>query len=408
MRKTTSKLIIVFSIIFLCLPFIIVATDTIPEEANEEANEGNNSSESNENDINNEATKENPEQQSSSSNNESEEEKKSNETLTKSISELLNDIGITPDLQNILLTIIVIVIINVLRIIFIKIAHKNIKSDVKKFYKTRKIATYVSVVTGVIIVGFIWVEEFGTVITFLGIVSAGLAIALRDLVTNIVGWIFIIWRKPFRVGERIQIDNIAGDVIDTRVFQFSVMEIGNWVQADQSTGRIVHIPNSKVFTSQLANYVRGFNLIWNEIPVTVTFESNWLKAKDILMKIIRKRAEHLSSKAEQKIKEAAKQYMIFYNKLTPIVYTRVIDIGVTLTIRYLCEPQRRRTSENNIWEEILIEFSKTNDVTFAYPTQRFFNNPVEGKIKESKAEEVISYNKNKKSLSKSDLDENEK
>ena len=71
-------------------------------------------------------------------------------------------------------------------------------------------------------------------------------------------------------------------LIDLRIFQFTLMEIGNWVDADQSTGRIVHVPNGSVFVTPLANYAKGFQYIWNEIPVLVTFESDWRRAKEIL------------------------------------------------------------------------------------------------------------------------------
>jgi small-conductance mechanosensitive channel len=187
------------------------------------------------------------------------------------------------------------------------------------------------------------------------------------------------WRRPFEVGDRIQIGNLAGDVIDLRIFQFTLMEIGGWVDADQSTGRVVHIPNGKVFTEAQANYHKGFQYIWNEIPVLITFESNWIKAKEILYQIGNKHAEHLSESAEQRIKEASRKFMIFYTKLTPTVYTTVKDSGVRLTIRYICEPRRRRDSEQAIWEDILKEFAKYSDIDFAYPTQRFFNNVLEGK-----------------------------
>jgi small-conductance mechanosensitive channel len=78
----------------------------------------------------------------------------------------------------------------------------------------------------------------GSVVTYLGLVSAALVIALQDPITNFVGWVFIISRRPFEIEDRIQIGEDAGDVIDIRFFQFSLNEIGNWVDADQSTGRI--------------------------------------------------------------------------------------------------------------------------------------------------------------------------
>ena len=168
-------------------------------------------------------------------------------------------------------------------------------------------------------------------------------------------------------------------MIDIRIFQFTIIEIGNWVEADQSTGRILHLPNSRVFMDVLANYSVGFNYIWHEIGVLVTFESDWQKAKKILLSIVNDKSESITKTAEKKIKDASKKYMIFYKKLTPIVYTSVKDSGVMLTMRFLCDPRKRRGYEQAIWEEVLIIFSKNEDIDFAYPTQRFYSNNIEGK-----------------------------
>lgn len=289
-------------------------------------------------------------------------------------------LGFSPELQSKIITSVVIIfILWLIRQIILKLYfRKNV--NIRTQYRWRKTSVYIAFTIGFLLIGRIWFEGFNSIATFLGLLSAGLAIALKDPLVNLAGWIFILWRKPFMVGDRIQIGNNSGDVIDIRIFQFTLMEIGNWVNAEQSTGRIMHIPNGKVFNEVQANYTTGFNYIWNEMPVLITFESNWKKAKDILSKIVSKNAEHLSKSAEEKIKEASQRFMIFYTKLTPIVYTSVRDSGVMLTIRYLCDPRKRRTSEEEIWEDILLQFSKCNDIDFAYPTQRFYNNLNEGKI----------------------------
>jgi small-conductance mechanosensitive channel len=190
---------------------------------------------------------------------------------------------------------------------------------------------------------------------------------------NIFAWLFILWRKPFELGDRIQIGEHRGDVIDQRVFQFTLAEIGNWVDADQSTGRVIHIPNGKVFSVMLANYSKGFQYIWEEIPVLITFESNWEKAKGILRKMAEKHSEHLSESAKERVKAAARRYLIVYKKLTPTVYTTVRDSGVLLTMRYLCEPKNRRGSTQDIWEDVLREFAYHDDIDFAYPTTRYYS-----------------------------------
>lgn len=213
----------------------------------------------------------------------------------------------------------------------------------------------------------------------MGLLSAGLAIAFKDLLVNFWGWLFILIRKPFVVGDRVEIGGVTGDVIDIRIFQFSVIEIGNWVDADQSTGRIIHIPNGIIFSKPQANFTAGFEYIWNEVPVLITFESNWKKAKEILTGAVNTHAVHLSEEAERQIKEAAKKFLIFYKKLTPIVYTSVKDSGVMLTMRYLCHVRKRRSSEEAIWEDVLEHFSKCTDIDFAYPTRRFYDNLSEWK-----------------------------
>ncbi len=288
-------------------------------------------------------------------------------------------LGLSPAFQDkLVLSISAIVFIIALRFVILWFAFRRI-DDLRKRYRWRKTSAYIASTLALVLVGRIWFEGIQSLTTFLGLLSAGIAIALRDPLVNLAGWVFIVWRRPFEVGDRIQIGAYSGDVIDQRIFMFTLMEIGNWVQADQSTGRVIHIPNGKVFTEMLANYSKGFQYIWNEIPILITFESNWKKAKEILLNTAYKYAESRSALAEQKVREAARRFMIFYSKLTPTVYTTVKDSGVLLTIRYLCEPRRRRGTEQEIWEEILDEFAKCDDIDFAYPTQRFYNNVVEGK-----------------------------
>ncbi len=256
--------------------------------------------------------------------------------------------------------------------------------DVGIRYRWRKTSAYVAFGIVVFVVGSIWFRGFQSLSTYLGLVSAGVAIALQTPLTNLAGWFFILWRRPFVVGDRIQLGDVRGDVIDQRIFMFSLMEIGNWVDAEQSTGRLVHVPNGKVFSEPLANYTDGFQHIWNEIPVLITFESDWEKAKEILIEIAATHGDKFSETAERQIKQAASKMMIYLNKLTPIVYTSVKDHGVMLTMRYLCNPRRRRGSEQEIWEDILKAFRECPDIDFAYPTQRHYLNHIEGKA-EAKA-----------------------
>ena len=281
-------------------------------------------------------------------------------------------------LDKILVTLVAIAALQVVRLLDVAIVFHRTK-DVRVRYHTRKITTYVAATIGFFVIGRLWFVGFSDIGTFVGLLSAGLAIALRDFIASIAGWAYILWGRPFEVGDRIQVGEHAGDVIDQRLFRFTLIEIGNWVASDQSTGRVIHIPNSRLLTEVIANYSKGFRYIWNEIPVLITFESNWEKAKEILQRVVDHHAGHLSESAMTSIREAARRTMIMYSTLTPKVWTKVDDCGVLLTIRYLCEPRKRRTTEEVLWENILREFKKSDDIDFAYPTVRRYMNPEEGK-----------------------------
>ena len=280
--------------------------------------------------------------------------------------------GITTENQNkILVSIFIILFLSLFRFAVLRLVWRQTQ-NVKTRYQWKRSLSFTIPILGVFLVGAVWIKAFEEFGTFLGLFTAGIAIALKDPLTNLAGWLFILFRKPFSVGDRVQVGPNTGDIIDIRLFQFTMLEIGNWVEADQSTGRIIHLPNGKVFTEPQANYSSGFEYIWNEIQVTITFESNWNKAKTVLDDIIGRHAENVKLKAEQEILEASKNYMIYYKHLTPIVYTKVMDYGVRLTMRYLCNPRKRRGSENDIWQAILTQFNSQNDIQFAYPTTRFY------------------------------------
>ena len=295
------------------------------------------------------------------------------------VERLQETLGLSPETQAKLWASFLVILVLVLgRVIILRVVHRR-TDNVRYRYHVRKISLYVVVLIGIVLVGRLWVKGFDNLTTYLGLLSAGVAIALQDPLANLAGWAFIIWRRPFEVGDRIQIGDHAGDVIDQRIFMFSLMEIRNWVDADQSTGRVIHIPNGKVFREALANFSAGFQYIWDEVPILVTFESDWKKAKQILLRIGDQHALHLGREAEERVKKAAKRFMIFYSKLTPIVYTSVRDCGVLLTVRYLCEPRQRRGTQQAIWESVLEEFARSPDIDFAYPTTRYYDNRTEGK-----------------------------
>lgn len=289
-------------------------------------------------------------------------------------------LNLHPEMQARLLNSLLIILgLILLRMVLLWFVNRRFRQDTRALYSWRKGTEYLIVILGIFLVGRLWLEGVQSLATYLGLVSAGVAIALQDLIVNLAGWGFIIWRRPFSVGDRIEISGHSGDVIDVRIFAFSLLEIGARIDAEQSTGRVVHLPNGIVFREAVANFSQGLPYIWNEIPVLVTFESNWEQAKAIVTRVVNQYAPEVGEEAKAYGRKGGQRFVISYGNVAPAVYTKASANGVLLTMRYLVNPRQRRNSEQQMWEAILRAFAQHEDIDFAYETVREFNHWREGK-----------------------------
>lgn len=262
-------------------------------------------------------------------------------------------------------------VIFLLAVLVIKLINRRI-TEPKRQHTTRKITLYIAIFFAILVVSRIWLQQMASVTTIISAVAAGAVLALHQALLNIAGWALIIIRRPYNIGDRVQIGETKGDVIDISLFWTTLFEVGGWVKQEQSTGRMVSCPNSSIFTTQIFNYTKGFQYIWNEISILITFESDWRKAEAIIQKIADEMVMDVSERVEPSMRQMSRRYMIQIGKLTPIVYTTIEDSGVLLTLRYLTNVRQRRTTEVEISRRILEEFAKENNIDFAYPTYRIY------------------------------------
>ncbi|MCH7411374.1 mechanosensitive ion channel family protein [Belliella sp. DSM 111904] len=248
------------------------------------------------------------------------------------------------------------------------IGAKREETELKKFYHWRKTIQYIIVFIGFLLIGNIWINNFQSITTFLGLLSAGIAIALKDIFVNVAGWMFILWRRPFDIGDRIQVGDFKGDVVDTRVFQFSILEVGNWVDAEQSTGRIIHVPNGMVFSMPQANYSQGFDYIWNEQRINISLNSDYKRAKQLLNEMLDEIFKKEYKGIQAALRKAQQDHFISFAQYTPTIYAKIHERGIQLSLRYLCNPRKRRFYEHMITELIIEKFKAEPNVKIVYPT----------------------------------------
>jgi small-conductance mechanosensitive channel len=253
----------------------------------------------------------------------------------------------------------VLVIAWILKQVSKRIIFRNVEDVHHRFNITRRTSRIITFVALSIVV-MVWLDgkNVPEIIKALSFLGAGLAIVLREVILNIVGWLQIVTRAPFQVGDRVEINNISGDVIDIRLMTTTLMEIRSWVDADQSTGRIMRIPNNWVFQFAVKNFTQGFDYIWNEITLHVTTDSDWNLARDIMTSLAQESSAIVEHQVKSQLKNMAQEYLVYYSTLTPFVYVTIADKGIRLTLRYLCKVRNRRGSEHAIMMRVLEEFAK--------------------------------------------------
>lgn len=252
-------------------------------------------------------------------------------------------------------TLIVIIILKLINKIFELLNNKFNKNDRKKYKLNKRCHLFTNII---IIISFIiiWQDYFKNFLTLISFVSAALTFALRDIILNFFSGIYIKLNKTFSVEDRIEINDIIGDVININYLSFEILEVKKEEKGEQSTGIIVQIPSSKIFSYPIKNYSKAFKYIWKEMEVNVPIDSNIEKDKKVLYKIINSNEtlKKIPNKMKNQLNNVVGEYRIYYNNLDPIIYTSVVDNHVKLTIRFLCHPKKVRNIESDIWNKILL------------------------------------------------------
>lgn len=214
--------------------------------------------------------------------------------------------------------------------------------------------------------------EHPSILSSLAIIGAGLAVALQDVVKDVVGWMMIVQKRHFTVGDRISIGTYTGDVIDIGILRTALLEVGTTVHADvlERSGKTLFVPNSQVLTQQVLNYNTTSDYTKSEMQITITYESNWQKAEKIIHEILLKETKEFTAAAR---KQQSKRTYLYYIPVEPsdgIVYTDIASSGVTFTLRFNVPIGFRRDVATKVSKDILKKFGKEKDIQLAYSTVR--------------------------------------
>lgn len=256
-------------------------------------------------------------------------------------------------LNTILCYLIILILKNIIKFII-----KLIIKDDRKHYLYVQNSKIILNILYIIMLLFVWENYIKNLITLISFLSAALTFALRDIILNFFCGMYIKIKKIFKIEDRIQIDDIKGDVTNISSLEFSILEINSKQENGQSTGVVVTFPNSVIFSKPIKNYTKLFKYIWDEMVIKVPIDCDLVSTKKELYRIINSNeiVKLIPKKMEKQINHTNDDFRIYYNKYEPMIYTKIVDDYIELTIRYLIHPKKARYVNSVIWNNIITSY----------------------------------------------------
>lgn len=261
-----------------------------------------------------------------------------------------------------LLNIVLILLISyIVRIVLEDIIKKKARTT-KERYNMRKISSaFITLIAGGMLL-VIFFKETTTLIVAYGVFSAGLVIALQDVFRNLAGGIMLLVTRPFNAGDRIQMGESFGDVLDITYFHTTLMEIQEWVDGDQYTGRIMNVPNSFLLSGTVKNYTRHFSFIWDEARISLIPGSNWKKAQKIIFETVDNLVSIAVMNAKVELLNLEQKYLLTTYDVETQTYIKTENDRIDIYVRYIVNPRQRRKLKNTIIQEIMQAFDAEEDI----------------------------------------------
>ncbi len=253
----------------------------------------------------------------------------------------------------------VLIVITISR--FVKSSMSRFIKDTEIRYRTRKFVTFLSYVVIVFVIANVYSNRLGGLTVAFGVAGAGIAFALQEVIASIAGWFAVSFAGFYKIGDRVQLGGIKGDVIDISILRTTLMEVGEWVKGDLYSGRIVRIANSFVFKEAVFNYSGDFPFLWDEITVPIKYGSDRKLAKQILENVAKEVVGDYEQQAREAWRKMVQNYMVEEATVRPGVTLVANDNWLEYTVRYVVDFKKRRMTKDQLFTRILEEIDETDN-----------------------------------------------
>ena len=241
----------------------------------------------------------------------------------------------------------------------------QIDSVVSRYNLKRILRLIVALAIAMIVVSVVFVNWYTAVVSF-GLISLILGFALQTPITSFIGWIYILVRKPYRVGDRILIGDAKGDVIDVSYLDTTLWEFGGqYLSTDHPSGRIIKFPNSKVLTTAVYNYSWPlFPYIWNEIKFQIAYDSDLEFVANTMREVAEGELGETMMERVKVYRELLEQTPVDHLQVQerPVVLFRVSDnTWLEAIVRYIVDPKKAGRTKTDLIQKLLKRLNAAPD-----------------------------------------------
>lgn len=220
-------------------------------------------------------------------------------------------------------------------------------------YRTRKLVEFSSYVVIAMFIATVFSDKLGGFTVAFGVAGAGIAFALQEVIASVAGWIVITFGSFYKIGDRVMLGGIKGDVIDIGVLRTTVFQIGDWVNGDLYNGRVVRLANSFVFKEPVFNYSADFPFLWDELTVPVRHGSDRAQTQRLLEEVAEEVTGEYARTVQKTWDAMTRNYVIENARVEPFVTMTMDENWLTYTVRYVTEFKRRRVTKDSLYRKIL-------------------------------------------------------
>jgi small-conductance mechanosensitive channel len=218
------------------------------------------------------------------------------------------------------------------------------------------------VVVGCMVAMFVvlsFVTEFGSLATFAGFSAAGLAVALQSVILSVVAYFFLVGRWGVRVGDRVTVSGVTGEVVDIGLFRLYLMELGGSGLALHPTGRIVVFPNAVFFQpSALFKQLPGVDYGWRAMTLTLAATTEYAPVEGRLLSTVEKVFAEYRETVERQYRDAQSSIHLHTAEPRPESRVRLVESGLQITIRYPVEISRADEIDDRITRAVVQEIER--------------------------------------------------